>query len=153
MEPDEKLAAEIDRELKKLPDRPAPSALAARVMAQVRQLESRPWWQKSWFEWPLALKWVSGFVALVMFAGMGLADYTPLAGRFSEFETALQQAAGSFGVLLESIWNFAWSLVASIPLYGWVLIALAFAMSWMTTLGLGVVCYQLARTRKHTSAE
>ena len=84
---------------------------------------------------------------------MGLADYTPLAGLFREFETAIHQATTRLGGLLESITGFAWSLVAAIPLYGWVLIALAFAMSWMTTLALGFVCYQLARTRKHSSAE
>ncbi|MGB0582540.1 MAG: hypothetical protein ACPGVU_22885 [Limisphaerales bacterium] len=152
MEPDKKLAAEIDRQLKQLPEQTAPSGLACGVMAALRQFEARPWWQKSWFEWPLALKWVSGIVALVMFSSMGLADYTPLAGYFHEFESAIHHVTTSLGGQLESIMEIAWSIVAAIPLYGWVLMILAFAMSWMTTLGLGVVCYQVARTRKHTSA-
>ena len=60
MEPDDKLAAALDRELKALPDLPAPASFAAGVMAMVRAYELRPWWLRAWVEWPLPVQGARG---------------------------------------------------------------------------------------------
>ena len=38
----------MDRELKKLPDLPAPGSLVHRVMLAVHQRESLPWYKRAW---------------------------------------------------------------------------------------------------------
>lgn len=144
MEPDDKLAAALDRELKALPDLPAPASFAAGVMAMVRAYELRPWWLRSWFEWPLPLKWVSGlgmFALLAALAGVDLSAATALYGRVG---TGLEQVSA----IVQPAIGILQSIVASIPIYLWCLIALVLGISWMTALGLSVVCYRLARTHK-----
>jgi hypothetical protein len=147
MEPDEKLATAIDRHLKGLPVREAPASLAENVMAIVRQYEARPWWQRTWFEWPIALRWVSGLAMVLILGAMGVVDLSAVTGLFERAVVVLQQAS----TIAEPVMEMFQSIAVAIPIYVWCLIAMAAAMSWMTTLGLGVVCYQLVRTRKQVS--
>jgi hypothetical protein len=65
---DPKLEAIIDQELRKLPELPAPRSLAPRVMAAIRARSSKPWWQQSWWNWPLAAQ-VTFLVIAVAIAG------------------------------------------------------------------------------------
>ena len=53
-EADPKLEAIIHQELRKLPDLRAPQGLASRVMAAIEARATRPWWQQSWWNWPVA---------------------------------------------------------------------------------------------------
>jgi len=39
----------VHRELRKLPELPAPETLVHRVMLAVHAKEHRPWWQRSWW--------------------------------------------------------------------------------------------------------
>lgn len=148
-EPDDKLAAALDQEFKKLPDLRAPQALAGSVMELVKKYESRPWWQRSWFEWPAGLRWVSAIAMLVTLAGMGFADVVGLQPALARGTAAVNEALAAVGSLVTPLLEIAGSILANVPMYLWCLIAVGVALSWVASLGLGVVCYQLIRTRKH----
>jgi len=66
---DPKLEAIIDQELRKLPGVSAPQTLAPRVMAAIRARGNKPWWQQSWWNWPLAAQ-VTFLVIAVAIAGL-----------------------------------------------------------------------------------
>jgi hypothetical protein len=50
--PDLELEMAIDRELRSLPDRPAPASLAPRVLQAIAERQRLPWWRKSFTHWP-----------------------------------------------------------------------------------------------------
>ena len=74
-EPDLKLAALMDARLKSLPLRRAPQTLSLRVMAAIRQAESRPWWQRPWLAWPSHWRILSLAVSLGLVVGLDLAVF------------------------------------------------------------------------------
>lgn len=147
MKEDDKLAAALDRKLKALPEREAPHALVGNVLQMVREYEARPWWQRSWFEWPLGIRWASGMVALGLLGGLGIVDLSVIKAYAEQVVAVLQQVTTMVEPFVEPVFV----AIANLPLYVWCLFAVAFGLCWMTTLGLGVVCYQLARTRKDLS--
>src|SRR6476660_9784316 len=65
---EKRLEAEVDRELKSLPDLVAPPALMLRVTAAIRNTPPVPWYRQSWQMWPLGLQAVS-FVLLAALFG------------------------------------------------------------------------------------
>jgi len=67
-EADPKLEAIIDQELRKLPDLTAPHDLASRVMAAIEARATRPWWQQSWWNWPVAAQATFVLIALAVAA-------------------------------------------------------------------------------------
>ena len=63
----------IDRELHTLPAPRAPRTLLPRVMAAVDATARRPWYARTWYEWPIAGQLVSALVLLgVVGAGSAL---------------------------------------------------------------------------------
>ena len=63
----------VDRQLRRLPQPAAPDTLLPRVMAAVRAWSARPWYQRTWFTWPLALQIASLTLFVVGVIGAGLA--------------------------------------------------------------------------------
>jgi len=120
-ESDEKLAAELDREFKKLPELRAPPGH----------------------------RWLSTFAMLVTLAGMGFADVAGLQPALAQATAAFHQLLAAGGGMVKPLIEFVGSLLANVPMYLWCLIAVGAALSWVASLGLGIVCYQLIRTRKH----
>ena len=59
----------IDRELRALPAPPAPRALLPRVMAAVEQTAERPWYSRSWIQWPVGWQMASALVLMGIVAG------------------------------------------------------------------------------------
>jgi hypothetical protein len=109
---DPKLESLIDAELKLLPPVKAPASLAPRVMALLAARERLPWWQRAWWDWPLAAKMaflVIG-VALAAVAGSGgvmidqrVATYSQeVTGRFSTMSSlwdSFHTLSGTAGLL------------------------------------------------------
>ena len=54
-----KLAELIHRELRSLPNRPAPSTLLPRVLVRLQAQPSLPCWRRPWTTWPPPLRWLS----------------------------------------------------------------------------------------------
>jgi len=53
----DKLEKAIHEALRSLPPRKAPSALEARVLAEIMRRDALPWWHRSWAYWPAAIRW------------------------------------------------------------------------------------------------
>ncbi len=78
-EPEDKLAAELHAELRRLPPRPAPASLIANVLSALAAREAQgqgapalqsAWWERSWFEWPQAVRRLSGVAAVFLLAAL-----------------------------------------------------------------------------------
>src|SRR5438046_1881765 len=141
----------VHRELRKLPELPAPETLVHRVMLAVHAKEHQRWWQRSWWSWPRLMQ-VSSAAACVA-AGTALVY----------FSAAAWQAAG-IGHPLDRIWQWVSSLS---PLWDWlatlvnalvlvmqkggqqyVLIALGVAATmYLMCVAAGTACYRLALNR------
>ena len=63
------LEVEIDRELKALPEIPAPATLIVRVMQAIAQRQMLPWFRRAWQTWPASLQVVSFVTLALLFTG------------------------------------------------------------------------------------
>jgi hypothetical protein len=107
------LEGEIDRELKALPELPAPRTLAPRVLAAIAQQARVPWYRQSWQGWPVPLQAAALVFLLAMFAGLCFAGWRlPQSGVFA---AALRQIAGYLAGL-GTIWNTVNVLVGAMAL-------------------------------------
>jgi hypothetical protein len=52
----EKLEAAIQRALRSIPDRQAPSRLEGRVLLELNRRAALPWWRKSFAYWPASIR-------------------------------------------------------------------------------------------------
>ncbi|MFA6318657.1 MAG: hypothetical protein WC943_14715 [Elusimicrobiota bacterium] len=62
----------FSRRLKALPDLTAPATLLPRVLAAAAAQQSRPWWRKAWWTWPLGMRLAyAGLMALPIVLVLG----------------------------------------------------------------------------------
>jgi hypothetical protein len=66
---DPQLERLVHQELRQLPLRKAPGTLAPRVLAAIQARAARPWWQQSWWHWPLLAQLALLGLALSIIAG------------------------------------------------------------------------------------
>jgi len=152
MNEQEQLEQLIDRELRKLPERPAPETLVHRVMLAVHEKERQPWWQRPWLTWPRP--------ARLAFSGLSAAIITALV-----YLGALAWQAAGIANPLDTIWQWVASLA---PLWGWLmalvnavvlvlqkagqqylLIGLGIAVAmYLLCVATGTACYRLAFSRR-----
>ncbi len=150
--PESELEQAIDRELRSLPELPAPASLLPRVLHAIAECRALPWWRKSYAFWPWS--------ARLLF----LAGSTSLAGLLVYFTwgittgATLQMLAGAeLGELSDRVF-FLWSITETLA--GAVLALLRSASPWLiwvgagvagasyfTTLALGTLWYRLATRR------
>jgi hypothetical protein len=92
LEEEKNLERLLDRELKRLPDMPAPGSLVHRVMLAVHRRESLPWYRRAWPTWPAALQ-VSSILVLTVFVGglMALTAYPEWLPGWSLLGSTMQQ--------------------------------------------------------------
>lgn len=142
-----RLAAELDQELKRLPDLPAPPTLVPRVLAALR-LQAKPVWQRPWLTWPVGLRvgFVTTAVALLLAVVFGApallsgVSTQPLVSRLSESLAFLDPAVKFAGALV----NAAAVLVRSGGhVLWWVIGSIALAL-YLACVGLGTLCYRVA---------
>src|ERR1043166_1660435 len=69
------LESRIDRELKSLPDIPAPSTLVFRVLAAIARPVAIVWYRLPWVMWPIALRAASLALLLGLFGGLCFAAW------------------------------------------------------------------------------
>jgi hypothetical protein len=62
----------IDHELRALPAPRAPRDLLPRVMAAVEHTAQRPWYTRTWLQWPIAWQLTSALVLLGVVAAAGV---------------------------------------------------------------------------------
>jgi len=150
-ENEKQLEAAIHRELKALPDLAAPDSLARRVMSAIRQSPARPWYERSWQTWPIALQTVSLVVMLALFGGLGLAGWelsraavtAHAVHRLGEFASAFQVAGNVLAVLVNSMVLAVRKLGAGFMAACFFSLCLAYALC----VGLGTVYVRLITGR------
>jgi hypothetical protein len=149
---DKKLEAEVDRELKALPQITAPAALVSRVMAAIELRRALPWFRRAWDTWPGSLQGLF-LVTMVALAGgicfggweamhtatFGLAVHK-VSGWFSGFSaiyTALNALAGAIIALIKQINSTV--LIAFL---------IAAGLGYAIFLGLGTMYVRLAFAKR-----
>ena len=151
-EHEEKLVAEIDRELKGLPELQAPPTLLRRVMAALEARERLPWYRQAWQAWPTPLRAGALVLLIAFFASLCLGAWK--LPDTEGYVTATHQAAGWLAGLT-TLWNALNALVSAFVHVvqglgqGFLIGALAAAaLAWAMCLGLGTACVRLAFARR-----
>src|SRR5262245_52441719 len=75
LEYEKRLEAEVDRELKALPELRAPETLVLRVLRAIEARANLPWFRRAWQTWPTGLQAVSFIALACAFAGLCLAGW------------------------------------------------------------------------------
>lgn len=149
--PEQELEQAVDRALRALPERPAPSTLIPRVRQAIAARQRLPWWRKSFAHWPWPARWMfigltTALAALVLSAGWGGSDgagYRWVAAEALAVAGSLEVAGRVLGALA----NAGVAVLATLgPAWLWGAAAVAGAC-YLTTLGLGTFCYRLASQR------
>jgi hypothetical protein len=94
---DYQLERQIDRELKTLPEIPAPATLIFRVMQAIAQRRALPWFRRAWQTWPAPLQVVSFVTLALLFTGTCLGVW--------ELGTMAVHHYGSALSVLGTIWT------------------------------------------------
>jgi hypothetical protein len=146
------LEADIDRELKGLPELQAPPTLALRVMAAIEQRAALPWYRKSWQLWPMPIRLAFGVASLALVAAVCYGLWVlPQTGGFT---TATHYLASCFS-WVAVLWNVVTAILTSLVLAakglgtGFLVgCVLLFAFAWALCLGLGTAYFRLAYARR-----
>lgn len=150
--PDAELEHMIDRELRRLPERPAPATLIPRVMQAVAARRALPWWRKSFAHWPvpariLFLAGSSSLAALLGYLIWGVSSGISVGALGAEIQ-AWTSGIEMIRSVAETLGSAALILAKSTgPWLVWATIAVA-SVSYLTTVGLGTVCWRLATRRE-----
>jgi len=128
--PSEAWEARLDRELKRLPDRPAPATLMPRVLAAIQARARLPWYRQDWSTWP---RFAQGFSLAVLSLLLGALTYACL--HFPELGApdAFRAQLDTWLAPLVALWTVAQAL-------GGVAVALCSKAGGWVCLGLGIVC-------------
>ncbi len=132
----------IHQTLRSLPDRRAPRSLESRVLAAIEARAARPWWQKSFAQWPVAARAtflvVSTFSLLFAAWFAGVFSLTPVAdvvvAKFS-WVTALRSAMAELG----EVGALLFRNIPAMWLYG---ALAAVGLLYATLFGLGATAYR-----------
>ena len=151
MEPDidPKLERLIDAELKKLPFSKAPASLSPRVMAILAARTREPWWQRAWWDWPLAAQFAFLIVALAIAGGFsgGTLVLDHGAATYSQQMTERLAPITGIGETMMTLVN-AVGLIWEKAAQPFVLYALVLAGAlYLICLGLGTACVRYALKR------
>jgi hypothetical protein len=146
---DPRLESLVGAELKKLPPITAPGSLLPGVLAAIAARARLPWWQRAWWDWPLAAK--AAFLLLAL----------AIAGAFSTGGIVIDQGVSTYSQQmverlgpLTSLWNTVLivlgalrSVVEKIGQPLMLYVAAFFGVLYLTCLGLGTVCVRYAMKR------
>ncbi|MCR6655410.1 MAG: hypothetical protein NVV63_06210 [Opitutus sp.] len=132
----------VHQALRSLPERRAPRSLESRVLAAIEARAARPWWQKSFAQWPVAARAtflvVSTFALLFAAWFAGVFSLAPVAdvvvAKFS-WVTAIRSAFSELG-------EVGAMLLRNVPAM-WLYGALAaVGLLYAALFGLGATAYR-----------
>jgi hypothetical protein len=149
---EKELELEIDRELKALPELPAPGTLVRRVMLALEQRRALRWYTQPWQNWPLTLRISALALLSVMFGGLCFASWQLT--RAAGIAAAMQEVGGLFSGLT-TVWNIINVLLGAVVIVvkhlgtGFMLGCAAIAgLGYALCMGLGTACVRLAFARR-----
>ena len=152
MEYERELEAEIDRELKALPDLTAPGTLVRRVMLATQHRRALRWYNQPWQNWPYPLRVTALALLSVMFGGLCVASWQLT--RAAGVSAAMQEVGGMFSGLA-AVWNVINVLFGAVVLVvkhlgtGFMIgCALIAALGYALCVGLGTAYLRLAFARR-----
>lgn len=146
-EPEENPATALHAELRKLPPRPAPANLIPNVLAALAAREARAWWERSWFEWPRAIRQLAGAATGVMVAT--LAGLVLLALNLDLLSAWAGSASGAWSTV-SALGNTLALLGRAVPTTALVAVGALLAASYLCALAVGTVFYRYALQRRQT---
>lgn len=148
LDPEKRLEAWVDRQLRQLPDRPAPSTLAPRVMALIRARVRVPWYRLTWWHWPTLAQAFSLLLVSTLLGGLTWAGLHASEGDWAA--TTMQHLQGWLSPL-QPLWVMLVAMSRAVVLVvhqtnplllsgiGAVLMAM-----YLSCLALGTVVYRMA---------
>jgi hypothetical protein len=147
-----KLAEQIHRELRQLPDLKAPGTLAPRVLAAIAARREAPWWKKSWAGWPAGMKLAFMVIGIAAIGGLIVAGTT--IPQLSTLAPAMNELVASLFAPLKPYYDVAarlagsagLTLAAAGPRLYWFIAALV-GVAYATCIGLGTLGYRLVFNR------
>lgn len=139
----EQLEKSLGAVLKGQPSLRAPSALEQRVREEIARRAERPWWQRSFGEWPVAAR--AGFyllstVAAVLCVAAALAMWN---GPGATLATQLLEEFSNGRALVNAVAAMVAGWLARLPVYGWLIIGACVALAYAGVFGLGAAAYRL----------
>ena len=143
----------IQKTLRDLPARRAPSTLEARVFAELERRATQPWWRKSYAHWPLAARclFLIGSGGLMQ-AAITATLWLILGIESAPFNDALAGPYAwlqSFQALASSLWDFGGAVIYSIPRL-WIYAALvSLGAMYATVVGLGAFTYRTLHANRN----
>jgi hypothetical protein len=151
-EHERQLEAQIDRVLKRLPELPAPAALAPRVLELIEARAAAPWYRRSWQTWPFALRMVSLTALIALFGALCYAGWQLQQGEgFAAVDRQLA-AWSSFARTLWATFNLllgAGALILKHLGTGFIVTCLAaLALGYGVCLALGTAFLRVAFARR-----
>ncbi len=147
LEPEDKLAAALHHELRQLPPHRAPAGLLPRVLAALAAAERRAWWERSWFEWPRAMRQLAGAatgITLVTLVGAAL-----LLLNLDSLLGWISSTSETWG-LLSALGNALAVLGRAIPTTALLAAGAILAASYLCVIALGTVFFRFAWQRCQT---
>jgi len=149
---EKQLEAAIMRELKGLPDLPAPRTLMTRVLTAIENQSRLPWYRQSWQTWPVIGRAVGIIVLVAVFGGLCFAGWKlPQADRF----VAASHMLGGWLAVVNVAWNAVSTVLGAVVLVvkhlgtGFIIACLvAAAFGYAMCVGLGTVYVRLAFARR-----
>lgn len=144
-EPDDQLAAALHHELRQLPPHRAPAGLLPRVLAALAVAEQRAWWERSWFEWPRAVRRLAGAAT-----GITLASLVGVALLLLNLDWLLGivgSASAAWGVL-GALGNALSLLGRAVPTNALLAGGALLVCSYLCAIALGTVFFRYAWHRR-----
>ena len=141
----EKLEGLLRRELSALPLRRAPGTLESRVFGELARREARPWWQRSFANWPMAPRVAFVLVCVALIGATFLSGVSAVVGvrSLSEVGALLLAWMQPALAVIASVGGMAALLVRVIPplwIYGGLAVG---ATLYVILFGLGAAAYRM----------
>jgi hypothetical protein len=150
------LEKEIDRELKALPEIPAPATLILRIMQAIARRQALPWFKRAWQTWPGSLRVVSFGLLVLLFGGLcfGIWEISTVGSAVAT------QKYGSMFSLVGTLWNTVITLgtalahaVVQLPKGVLIGCLAAVGLGYAMCVALGTFCFALVRNVHHFNNE